>query len=87
MFDSGQVWSLRQFKDGKCDGLFMGWHENGQRQYEATYKDGKKDGLGTYWHENGQKMAEATFKDGEKVSGKYWNSKGEEVETWEESKK
>ena len=38
-----------------------------------------------WWHENGQKQAEATYKDGEEVSGKYWNSKGEEVETEEEA--
>ncbi|MEO1834074.1 MAG: leucine-rich repeat domain-containing protein [Akkermansiaceae bacterium] len=38
------------------------------------------------WHENGQKQAEVTWKDGEKVSEKFWNSKGEEVETLEESR-
>jgi hypothetical protein len=36
------------------------------------------------WHENGQKQYEATDKDGELVH-KYWNSKGEEVETQEEA--
>ena len=30
---------------------------------------------------------EVTFKDGELVSTKYWNSKGEEVETLEEAEK
>ena len=48
-------------------------------------KDGKSDGPHTSWHENGQKAAEGTSKDGEEVSGKYWNSKGEEVETREEA--
>jgi len=38
-----------------------------------------------WWHENGQKQAEATYKDGEEVSAKYWNRKGEEVETEEEA--
>jgi len=37
------------------------------------------------WHENGQKAAEGILKDAEFVSGKYWNSKGEEVETQEEA--
>ena len=50
-----------------------------------TIKDGKPDGLQTGWHENGQKAGEGTYKDGEKVSMKYWNSKGEEVETAEEA--
>jgi antitoxin component YwqK of YwqJK toxin-antitoxin module len=39
------------------------------------------------WHENGQKKSEVTWKDGEKVSVKYWNSEGEEVETYQESQK
>ena len=50
----------------------------------GTIKDGKPDSLQTAWHENGQKALEATYKDGEEVSMKYWNSKGEEVETAEE---
>ena len=49
-----------------------------------TIKDGKTDGIQTAWHENGQKAGEGTYKDGEEVSMKYWNSKGEEVETAEE---
>ncbi len=37
------------------------------------------------WHENGQKMNESTYKDGELISEKWWNAKGEEVETEEEA--
>ena len=84
MYDSGQPKGLGQFKDGKQDGLEMRWHENGQKSYEATYKDGELDGLRTRWHENGQKKSETTFKDGKELSAKYWNRKGEEVETREE---
>ncbi len=85
MYDSGQAKGLGQFKDGKQDGLEMRWHENGQKSYEATYKDGELDGLRTRWNENGQKKSETTFKDGKELSAKYWNSKGEEVETEEEA--
>ena len=84
MYDSGQPKGLGQFKDGKQDGLEMRWQENGQKSYEATYKDGELDGLRTRWHENGQKKSETTFKDGKELSAKYWNRKGEEVETREE---
>ena len=38
------------------------------------------------WHENGKKQVEANFKDGELISEKYWNSKGEPVDTWQEAK-
>ena len=87
MHDSGQLKSLFQFKDGKLDGHLTAWYENGKKEAEATFVDGKSDGLSTKWHENGQKKAEGTYKDGEEVSAKYWNSKGEEVETEEEARK
>ena len=54
---------------------------------EGTYKDGKWEGLWTGWHyENGHKMFEGTYKKGEKVSAKYWNIKGEKVETLDEAR-
>jgi len=86
-YEDGQKESEKNFKDGKEDGLQTQWLPSGQKMTEETYKDGKPDGLQTMWHENGQKRHEATYKDGEEVSAKYWNSKGEEVETWEESEK
>jgi len=49
------------------------------------YKDGKPDGRQISWHKNGQKWSEEIRKDRKMVSAKYWNSKGEEVETIEES--
>ena len=87
MHDSDQAARLVEIKDGKPDGLMIEWHENGQKSGEGTLKDGKEDGPVTMWHKNGQKLAEETYKDGEKVSAKYWNSKGEEVKTWEEAQK
>ena len=87
MYDSGQASRLAEVKDGKPDGLMIEWYENGQKSGEGTLKDGKEDGPVTMWHKTGQKLAEETYKDGEKVSAKYWNSKGEEVETLDEAKK
>jgi hypothetical protein len=83
--ENGQKQFEGTFKDGKMDGPMTGWHENGQKKGEVTYKDGEENSLGTTWHENGQKWGEVTYKDGEEVSVKWWNSKGEEVETREES--
>ena len=80
-YENGQKKDELTYKDGQLDGLWTRWYENGQKSSEETYKDGKSDGPHTSWHENGQKAAEGTSKDGEEVSGKYWNSKGEEVET------
>ena len=67
-------------KSKPYNGWVKGIYDSGQVSILGQVKDGKKDGLWTLWHENGQKSIEATFKDGEKVSGKYWNNKGEEVD-------
>ena len=68
---------------------YSGWvksmRDSGQVRALAQFKDGELDGVNTWWHENGQKKREASYEDGEEVSAKYWNSKGEEVETAEKA--
>ena len=83
--ENGQKESEANLKDGKQDGLAVYWYENGQKQAEENYKDGEYDGLSLAWYENGQKKAEGNFKDNELISGKFWNSKGEEVDSLEEA--
>ena len=85
--ENGQKSNEVTYRDGKADGLWTWWRENGQKAEEGTFKDGIPDGPNTKWHDNGQRKAEATYKGGAKVSAKYWNSKGEEVETAEEARK
>ena len=85
--ENGQKEAEGAYKDGQSDGLMKAWHDNGKKGYEVAYKDGMPDGLTTAWHENGQKRAEVAYKDGEEVSAKYWNGKGEEVATKEETDK
>ena len=84
-YENGQKKSEETWKDGEPYGTGTMWYENGQKYMELTVKDGKIDGPATGWHENGQKAVEGILKDDELVSGKYWNSKGEEVETREEA--
>ena len=60
------------------------------RRWRVTELGQMKDGQGILrisFHKNGQKRREEKLKDGEVVSEKYWNSKGEEVETRKESEK
>ena len=87
LWQNGQKQFERNYKDGKEDGLQTRWYENGKKKGEANFKDGKQDGLTMGWHENGKKQAKANFKDGELISEKYWNSKGEPVESWQEALK
>ena len=62
------------------------FHESyGHKLGEGNYKDGKPDGLTIIWHDNGQKRAELNFKDGKKISKKWWNSKGEPVDSQKEA--
>ncbi len=62
-------------------------HSNGQKEKEGNFKDGKMDGLWVGWHKNGQKAGEGNFKDGKLVEGseKWWNSKGEPVDSRKEA--
>ena len=84
---NGQKWKEEKYKDGKKDGPATAWHENGQKWSKETFKDGKRDGLTTVWHSNGQMLAEAKWKDGKQIYIKFWNSKGESVNSFEEADK
>jgi antitoxin component YwqK of YwqJK toxin-antitoxin module len=77
---NGQVFSLWKgekydegtLKNGKKDGLWTGWYENGQKKSEENYKVGIEDGLNTEWYKNGQKKTEWSYK----------NGKGDGLWTW-----
>jgi antitoxin component YwqK of YwqJK toxin-antitoxin module len=87
-YPSGKKLSEVNFKNGRMDGLQLAWHENGQKKHEVNYKNGNPfDGLTTVWHENGQRFLEENHKDGKLISGKYWNSKGESVDSFLEARK
>ena len=82
---NGQKMFEGTYKDDNQVGLSTGWYENGQKAQEAIFKDTYPHGLWIRWHENGQKQSETIWKNAQKVSVKYWNNKGEEVETEEEA--
>ena len=64
------------FKDGKFDGLYTSWYDDGKKSSEGTYKDMKENGLWDSWYENGQKKYEKTYRDGELISEEQWNEDG-----------
>ena len=82
---NGKKQSEGSYKDGQNDGLTTIWYTNGQKQIERHYKDGKEDGLVVAWHENGQKAMEGMVENGKEVSQKFWNNKGESVNSFEET--
>jgi antitoxin component YwqK of YwqJK toxin-antitoxin module len=75
---TGEVTGQEQgsFKDGKKEGPWVGYHDNGQLWWKGDYKDGKKDGPWVYYHENGQLESKGDWKDG-KIDGPwvgYWDN-------------
>ena len=70
------------YKDGKQDGLYTEWHENGQKWIEATYKDGELIEE-TWYYENGQKKREVSYKDGKEEG--LWTEWHENGQKWIEA--
>ena len=60
---SGLKLMERNFMNGKKDGVWTQWWDNGLKWSISTYKDGKADGLFVEWHPNGQKENEINYKD------------------------
>ena len=54
------------YKDGKRDGKWTSWYEDGLKLSEGNYKDGMKDGKWTSWYENGLKWTDRNYKDGKR---------------------
>ena len=57
------------FVNGKFDGLFVHYWENGQLQTKGVYVDGKKEGYWVYFFQNGTPLdtMTGTFKNGTKI--------------------
>ena len=87
-FENGQISQEGNWKDDKANGSIVFWYENGQKEEEGTYIMDKTDGLYITWYKNGQKMTESNYRNGNKIEGseKFWNSKGEPVDSLEEAK-
>ena len=77
-FDNGQLQVRRGGqKDGKWDGPYESYHENGQLWKKATYTAGELSGPYEEYHENGQLGAKGTFNMGEQCGE--WIEDGETV--------
>ncbi len=52
------------FRNGKKDGPWVWYHDNGQLRSKEVYKDGKFDGPYVIYYDNGQLLSKGTWKDG-----------------------
>ena len=79
MFDNTKI-PLGKMKDGKKEGKWMVWNDNGTKKYEINYNNGLKNGLVIEWYDNGQKKSEETYKNNKRnglSSG--WFESGEKL--------
>ena len=73
----GEKEFVGSYKDGKKDGKWTEWFENGQKSAEETFKDGELNGKWTEWFENGKKEKEGTYKDGKYFLSNHWDKNGD----------
>ena len=53
-YENGQIQNFGSLnKDGKKDGLWTDWYEDGQKKMEGTYKDGRLVGKRTDYNRDG----------------------------------
>lgn len=87
-YANGVIKMRGMMKNGKRDGLWKSWYDNGLPWSETTFADGKKTGRTTTWYENNQKRYDG-FYTNDVESGKwiFWNEKGEVVQQMDYDKK
>ena len=69
-YDDGEIMGLSQCRDGKLDGLSLGWNNNGWKEEESTRKDGKIMSYVTF-KPNGEKCPETNVVNGNGVLALY----------------
>ena len=89
-YESGQKHTKGYLTNGREDGIWTWWYENGQKSKEVDYFDGKTlDVLYKKWDDNGQKE-EGTLKDGkldEKWTKWYMNGQKSQEDTYKDGRR
>ena len=63
-------------KNGKRDGPWISYHDNGQLENKINYKDGEIEGPWVLYYDNGQLASKGEYKDSRKEGTwvKYWGN-------------
>jgi antitoxin component YwqK of YwqJK toxin-antitoxin module len=56
------------YKDGREDGLFTLFYDNGTKRSESNFVRGEKVGYETYWERNGDVKSKTLYKDNKPVN-------------------
>ncbi|MEM1305075.1 MAG: toxin-antitoxin system YwqK family antitoxin [Planctomycetota bacterium] len=79
--DGERVVQEQPYVDGKLDGAFKVWYDDGTLHRELNYKAGLRDGVSAEWDESGKKVAEVNFKAGLRDGSSIrWSPKGDKTE-------
>ncbi len=79
-YKNGVIEMQGTMKNGKREGLWKSFYENGSKWSETTFAGGKKNGKTITWFPNEQKRYEGYYtNDIESGSWTFWNDKGKEV--------
>jgi antitoxin component YwqK of YwqJK toxin-antitoxin module len=79
-YKNGVIRIRGMMKDGKREGLWKSWYEDGKPWSETTFKAGIKNGKTTTWYENGNKRYEGEYSnDEESGNWTFWDESGKEV--------
>lgn len=71
-FDNGKVQQEGFFKDGKLDGKWISYNENGSKIAIAEYTNGEKTGKWFFWSD--KSLAEVDYSSGAVATVKNWNN-------------
>jgi uncharacterized protein len=61
--------SKGSYKNGKKDGFWETFYENGLLRTKGNFKDGKQDGIWEEYNTNGKLEYKNSYKDGDKITG------------------
>tara|TARA_B110000014_G_scaffold258457_1_gene244608 strand:- start:655 stop:1536 length:882 start_codon:yes stop_codon:yes gene_type:complete len=86
---NGQIQVQREYTNGKqVDGLEITYYATGEKMREVNIVNGEREGLLIqWWYSSGIKRYEGNYKNGVlvKSSEKWWNKKGDPVDSFEEA--
>ena len=74
-----------RIKNGKRDGAWVKYHDNGQLNNQGSYKNGEKGGDWVWYHDNGQLEVKGSYKNGKEEGDWVWyndNGQLEEKGSW-----
>lgn len=76
-YSNHQKYMEGEYKNGKRDGKWISWFQNGNKWSVGYFTEGLDDGERTVYYEDGKKYFYGKYKDGKKIGiWKFWDEEG-----------